>query len=631
MKTKIFTILTLLFFAGSLFSQTVVEPPKNLQVKFQTSQNLLPVVNNKLTWDASGTQGSKYVIYRIESTTTTPNNGFKKIASELRHTEFFDYGIKVNTKYGYYVIAYTSFPNTYAFSKPSDTVFVSTEVAPPTYALVSGKVTDDVTGAGIKNAFVQFIPTSYGVKNCNGFKTDSNGNYSGKLISGEYLIYTGASKYFGEYFDNQKSHQSATKVTLKDKDSVKFNIGLSVFVEPVKFSLSGKVTDSSGKAIRAEIVAYTIFSNTKFYHRGYVAKTDSLGNYSLKVNQGDTVVVFAFSKDKKFVPEFYNDKTTFADAERIAIGGNITGINFALNPPPVFNNSLSGNVKNTTGNGLLSHLNLYEIKNGMYRGKRLSTFSDSTGIYGFKNIVPGTYIMFVHAKERYKPTFYRADGKQTTNWKEADSILVESTSALINFDFTLLLPSDSGLSSINGVVKNSNGTLESGAMVYAYDLNNEFAGFAITDKFGKFTLTELDPGAYNVSVDKVGYEPIASTLTTLSSANSIVSIQTLIIKPSLTLGVGDKQFTPNNFKLEQNYPNPFNPSTKISFAIPSKENVTLKIYNILGKEVATLVNGNLNSGNYSITWDASNVSSGIYFYTLKTNSFKETRKMVLMK
>jgi hypothetical protein len=80
-----------------------------------------------------------------------------------------------------------------------------------------------------------------------------------------------------------------------------------------------------------------------------------------------------------------------------------------------------------------------------------------------------------------------------------------------------------------------------------------------------------------------------------------------------------------------NYPNPFNPSTNISFYLPDAGNVSLKIYDLLGREAATLINDNLNAGNYSVEWNASNFASGIYFYTLKLANYSETKKMLLVK
>ncbi len=89
--------------------------------------------------------------------------------------------------------------------------------------------------------------------------------------------------------------------------------------------------------------------------------------------------------------------------------------------------------------------------------------------------------------------------------------------------------------------------------------------------------------------------------------------------------------TPNNFELSQNYPNPFNPSTTIKFNLPEAGNVKLAVYNLLGQEVKTLVNGFRAVGSYSINFDASNLSSGIYIYKIEANSFIQTRKMTLLK
>ena len=97
---------------------------------------------------------------------------------------------------------------------------------------------------------------------------------------------------------------------------------------------------------------------------------------------------------------------------------------------------------------------------------------------------------------------------------------------------------------------------------------------------------------------------------------------------------------PNVFSLSQNYPNPFNPSTKIKFSIPSNvrsemSNVKLIIYDILGREIATLVNERLSPGTYEVQWSASSVAtnfaSGVYFYLIQAGDFQETKKMILIK
>jgi photosystem II stability/assembly factor-like uncharacterized protein len=101
------------------------------------------------------------------------------------------------------------------------------------------------------------------------------------------------------------------------------------------------------------------------------------------------------------------------------------------------------------------------------------------------------------------------------------------------------------------------------------------------------------------------------------------------------IGITGNQNTPSEYKLFQNYPNPFNPVTKIKFSLPNGNGrdfaVKLKIYDILGREVTTLINQQMKPGNYIAEWNAGNYASGVYFYRLETGDFAETRKMVLLK
>jgi hypothetical protein len=88
---------------------------------------------------------------------------------------------------------------------------------------------------------------------------------------------------------------------------------------------------------------------------------------------------------------------------------------------------------------------------------------------------------------------------------------------------------------------------------------------------------------------------------------------------------------PSRFELLQNYPNPFNPTTAISYQLSANGSVTLKVFDVLGREIATLVRGELQAGTYETSFDASRLSSGVYLYELRAGSFVQTRRMVLMK
>jgi hypothetical protein len=95
---------------------------------------------------------------------------------------------------------------------------------------------------------------------------------------------------------------------------------------------------------------------------------------------------------------------------------------------------------------------------------------------------------------------------------------------------------------------------------------------------------------------------------------------------------GQSGNVPELYSLGQNYPNPFNPTTNFKFSIPKDENVTLKFFDAMGREVSTYIdNGFLKAGTYNVDFDGASLSSGIYFYTLKTSSFVETKKMMLVK
>jgi hypothetical protein len=103
-----------------------------------------------------------------------------------------------------------------------------------------------------------------------------------------------------------------------------------------------------------------------------------------------------------------------------------------------------------------------------------------------------------------------------------------------------------------------------------------------------------------------------------------------ILGSSLVNGVNE-QIIPSDFQLQQNYPNPFNPTTKIQYAISSAQFVTLKIYDLLGREITTLINERKQAGSYEVNFSGDNLTSGVYFYRIQAGSFSETKKLVLIR
>jgi hypothetical protein len=106
-----------------------------------------------------------------------------------------------------------------------------------------------------------------------------------------------------------------------------------------------------------------------------------------------------------------------------------------------------------------------------------------------------------------------------------------------------------------------------------------------------------------------------------------------ILKRTAPTAVHESNRTPQSFRLEQNYPNPFNPSTTIRFALPvdKRDAVSLRVYDVLGREVATLVNGQLSAGEHEVIWNADGLATGVYMYRLTIGTRSITKKMILNK
>ncbi len=119
----------------------------------------------------------------------------------------------------------------------------------------------------------------------------------------------------------------------------------------------------------------------------------------------------------------------------------------------------------------------------------------------------------------------------------------------------------------------------------------------------------------------------------VNNSHNQSDIQAFNIKVSneVTAVEAERQNIPFNFSLEQNYPNPFNPATRIRFSLPSGSKVILKIFDVLGKEVANIINGKMAAGNHEIIFNSNNLASGVYFYRLQAGNFIQSKKMILAK
>jgi hypothetical protein len=134
----------------------------------------------------------------------------------------------------------------------------------------------------------------------------------------------------------------------------------------------------------------------------------------------------------------------------------------------------------------------------------------------------------------------------------------------------------------------------------------------------------------NMDFDMVHNLQTAASANILAAGVALVNCPIVSIEGPTSVNENGNSI-PGDYSLDQNFPNPFNPSTEIRFSVKYPGHVSLLVFNSIGEEVARLVNEVLPAGNFSVDWNAENVTSGVYFYTIKTGTYKETRKMMLLK
>ena len=537
--------------------------------------------------------------------------------------------------------------------------------------VAQGKVTDTLN-VGIPNVIVEVLqatsPSAPG-GGCFAYaaKTDNSGNYRIAGIDPGWYKFHAVSpspQYASQWYDGKTNPTDANKISIADTPAVtivNFILRGGAINLP-KVTVSGSVTDSAHLAVknsgvffvRAGFALNGRFSLDDFRKsfemsggKGdfrlegnslhvYPVKVDSLGKYSLQIPQGSFI---AFSKAPGYATTFFLDQSDLLSATVLELRKDSAGIDFTLSKlPPVALGTIKGSVLDSTEHvGVPSRV---IASRDRWLSKDKFTFSrsyvvdtDSLGAYTFDQLLPGLYFVFAVPLGNYVPAFYSTDSANA-KWKRARRVAIDGNSvAGIDIYVHKIPTSASGYANISGTVHLSSGSASTmaGAIVYAIR-NNVAAGFAITDIKGNYSIDGIAPGTYTVTVDRLGYTETASktgTVTYSATGTPGNAVVDLAMTPTSVGQTGTVQ--PGQFTLAQNYPNPFNPSTTIEYSLDRSGIVTLKIYNILGQEVGTLVNGFQNVGSYLAVFNASGFSSGIYFYRLQSEKLSQTQKMILMK
>jgi hypothetical protein len=139
--------------------------------------------------------------------------------------------------------------------------------------------------------------------------------------------------------------------------------------------------------------------------------------------------------------------------------------------------------------------------------------------------------------------------------------------------------------------------------------------------------TEAGAGNYTAQFSTSPYSVSRGGITTLGT----FAVGKFKDVPDIVGVERNEKGVPTGFSLSQNYPNPFNPTTRIQYSVPSTQYISLKVYDVLGRELSTLVSEVKPPGTYTVEWDARGLPSGVYFYRMQAGHFTETRKLVLLR
>ncbi len=578
---------------------------------------------------------------------------------------------------GWYAIVITARSNKGDHESQEFTVLVSGGSG-----TIQGRVTDTtVAHKGIPDIIVRafrtdITPMSGMDDHDGGFftysaRTDSDGYYTINSVQpGSYKLRAVSSTpdFLSQWYDGKTDAASANIVTVADSSETTVDFVLRGRL--MKVTVSGHVSDTTGAAfqlpcrvffVRAGFVLNSNMNLDDFRdsfdddHDGdfrldgtsrnvFSASVDSTGNYKLRIPTGGYI---AFARSKGFVTSYFQNQTDFTAANVLVLQADSGNINFTMVPlPPVALGSIGGRVSDSS-NGIgvrarvIAFRDHWRDRDDYHVARTYTTDTDSTGGYLFDDLLPGKYIVFAIPVGKYAPAYYTTD-TASTRWKRATVLTINGNSLTgINIYVRPLPATLQGYTGVKGSVTAGNQGAVAGAIVYAA-LNGQVSGYGLVGNDGNYAINGLAPGTYSVSVDRPGFDEPSSQSANISYANttsggglvnsSVPVIQTVNFSVSGTAtGVNPISGVILSYTLGQNYPNPFNPSTKITFALPQAGKATLKVFNILGQEVASLVDGYQDAGSHQIVFDASRLASGVYFYQLRSGSFEQSKKMVLLK
>ena len=372
-------------------------------------------------------------------------------------------------------------------------------------------------------------------------------------------------------------------------------------------TISGTVTPPparSARYINMEVRRSESAGSPNFWD----AVTDSTGNYAIQMNADTAGNPWRIRIDNNPYPP----NVISPDEISLTITGNHAGNNFVFLQASA---QVAGFLRDESSNPLPSR-GAQVFRNGGGVNRRANT--DATGFFQIGLL----------SSELTGQTWTLESDCNCNNGVTTTELIAQAQLPVINPGDSLFrqLVVYSANSLIQGQVQIDGAPPGFPVQIVAQNLDTAQAGAQADPSTGNFTLNVTNR-IYNYYVSGVNLGPGFNSPSILAHPG-----QTGVIINITTAGVEERRpGIPSKFSLDQNYPNPFNPSTGIRFALPKAAHVSLKVFNLLGQEVASILDGERIAGSYTVQWKPENLSSGIYFYRLQAEGFVQTKALVFLK
>lgn len=451
---------------------------------------------------------------------------------------------------------------------------------------------------------------------------DSLGNYSfANVQAGEYIVSLWTPMSPVVFYPSTLDIELAVPVAVVDQNVS----GINITVPAVQnWTISGYVLDAdtaaplAGIKVKTDRMGFHHFPmHDHMFHDEFHALTDANGFYSFTAPEGNYTLA-AVDTTHFYRIQFFDHANMPFQATVLELNQDYNNINFDLIPrQDSLHCSISGSI---TENGEPVTYPVMVVAVSSDEDWEDSIVSEN-GSYSINHMRPGDY--YIMAYSLYSPPVY-----YNNVLTPEDASLIAVNGPVTGIDFALVSTDADGPSNLNGVITDNSNNALSNVIVMLANAQNEIVGFARTDASGAYSIANVPTDSYTVVVSRIGYTSVTQDIYLEGSSNLNVTINQTT--------ANDDQVVPVVVASLSNYPNPFNPHTTISLSLTKDSPVTVKVYNVKGQCIRTLLQGDVKAGNQELVWNGTDqqgraVTSGIYIVRMEGNGFSQSLKMTLMK